>query len=153
MSLIWFATNNEATVSDLPDLEPFGIRLLGRSASPVIVYRDPASDRLLADIGRISVWKDGRVRIRPFYDSPDEAIDALVRTALDCHERALHRRDDWPYYRATAKRQGHWTTTISVSPPEGMSVFEAHADVLRPAHRAPSAEDHFAERRETEVQA
>lgn len=133
MSRSWFATNNTATLDDLPDLEVFGIALGKRTSKTVSVSRDLPTGRLLATIGTVRVFRDGRVKITPRQDCPDEGVTVLVRTALDCVERDLHRRDRREYYRATAKVVGHWSGLISVRVPEGESVFEAHAEVMRPA--------------------
>lgn len=146
MSLTWYAVNNGARVEDLPDLEALGIRMVSRSDRPMVAYRDAASGHLLVEVGIVSVWRDGSIRIRPRSDAPPIAVEALVRTALDCLERELHRRDSWAYYRATASRPGYWSAVIMVAPPEGVSVFEAHAAVLRPAHHEPTDLDIAAER-------
>lgn len=148
MSLTWYAVNNRAEVSDLPDLGALGIRMVSRSDRPMVAYRDAASGHLLVEVGIVSVRRDGSIRIRPRSDAPPVAVEACVRTALDCLERDLHRRDSWDYYRATKARPGFWAAIIMVAPPEGMSVFEAHADVLRPAHCPPSDLDVAAQRLE-----
>lgn len=130
MSLIWFATNNSVTVDDLPDLEVFGITLGQRSAKPVTTYRDPISGRMVAELGLVRVWRDGRVRIIPRTDCPDGGVSVLVRTALDCVERELHKRDSWHYTRATKDRPGRWGATILCTLREGASLFAEHAEIL-----------------------
>lgn len=130
--LTWYAVNNAVTLEDLPDLEVLGISVTSRSATPVHVYRDPATGVLLATLGTVRVFRDGSVTIQPRHDCPDGGLVALARTALDCVERDLHRRDRWTYWRATTRVAGCWSARISVRVPDGESVLSAHADLLRP---------------------
>lgn len=135
MSLTWYAVNNRADTADLPDLEALGISMSGRSQAPMSVQRDPESQVLVVNIGAVTAWKDGRVTFRPRLDAPPSAETVLIRTALDCLERDLHRRDRWEYRRATKDRGAYWCAHIMVQVPEGSSLFAAYADVLRPARR------------------
>lgn len=131
--LTWYAVNNAVTLEDLPDLEVLGISVAPRSSTPVHVYRDPATGFLLSTLGTVRVYRDGRVTIEPRHDCPDGGLVALARTALECVERDLHRRDRWTYWRATTRLAGCWSARISVRVPEGESILSAHADLLRPA--------------------
>lgn len=133
MSPTWFAVNNTATHADLSDLEVFGIRVTHRSQDPVTVHRDPQTGRMLATVGTVRVSRDGTVKIIPRLDCPESGVTVLARTALECVERELHRRDRWTYSRATAKRAGHWSARILVQLPEAGSVFTEHTEALRPA--------------------
>lgn len=128
--LIWFATNNHITLDALPDLEVLGITVEPRSTNAVTAYRDPVSGRMVAEVGVVRVWRDGRVHIIPRTDCPDVALEGLVRTALDCVERDLHKRDRWFYTRATKDRPGRWGSTILLTVPEGSSLFAEHAEIL-----------------------
>lgn len=130
MSLIWFAANNSVTLSDLQDLEVLGITVEARSPRAVAVYRDPITGRMVAEVGTVRAWRDGRVHIVPRTDCPDSALAALVQTALDCVERELHKRDRWHYSRATKDKPGRWGATILVAVREGGSLFAEHATVL-----------------------
>lgn len=133
MSLTWYSVNNTAEVSDLPDLAALGITMLCRSTRPMHVWRDPDTGRMVAEVGMITVWRDGRIRVRLFADAPEMAGTMLVRTALDCAERDLHKRDRWAYTRATKRNPGYWNANILCTVPEGESLFEAHAAMMRPA--------------------
>ncbi|MCT1776770.1 hypothetical protein [Brachybacterium sp. p3-SID957] len=134
MTPTWFAVNNQATLEDVPDLAAIGIKIGRRSPDPVRVFRDPSTGRLLAEIGTVHVYRDGRVWIIPRSDCPDGCLRELVRTAVDCVERDLHRRDRWHYYRPTKTVPvGEWSSVIAVWGPELQSVFAAHAAMLQPA--------------------
>lgn len=138
---IWFSVNNQASHEDLPDLRAFGITARPRHSRPVTVYRDPVSERMIAEIGTVNVWRDGRVRFRPRHDCPDSGINVLVRTALECVERDLHLRDKWTYFRATRDVPvGQWSATICVGLRDSISVFEAHTAMLQPASSPARAE-------------
>lgn len=128
--LIFFAVNNSATAADADDLKPFGISLLPNTMEPVTVYRDPVSGRLLAQIGRVQVFRNGKVNVRPHHDCPPIGVDVLMSTALECVERELHQRDDWNYRRGTSKRVGYWSAGILMALPEGASLFAAHVTAL-----------------------
>lgn len=135
MSLTWYAVNNRADTTDLPDLEALGISMSGRSQTPMSVQRDPESQVLVVNIGAVTAWKDGRVTFQPRLDAPPSAETVLIRTALECLERDLHHRDRWEYRRATKARGAYWYAHIMVQVPESSSLFAAYADVLRPARR------------------
>ena len=134
MTPTWYAINNSVSLEDVPDLAAIGIKIGRRSLEPVAVFRDPGTGRLLAEVGTIHVYRDGRVWIIPRSDCPDACLLGLVRTAVDCVERDLHRRDRWHYYRPTKTAPvGQWLSVIAVCAPEGHSLFEAHAAMLQPA--------------------
>lgn len=155
MSLIWFATNNSVTPADLPDLAVFGITVEPRTTKAVTVYRDPISLRMVAELGVVRAWRDGRVHIVPRADCPDAGLKVLTQTALDCVERGLHKRDRWFYTRATKRQPGRWGATILCTVPEGTSLFAEYATILglasgcrrdsepkRTSHSSPPAETH-----------
>lgn len=130
MSLTWFAVNNTATRHDAGNLSAFGVRLLEPSTEPVTVFRDPASGRVVAQIGAVRVNRDGSVLTQPRQDAPAPAVDVLVSTAVECVERDLHRRDDWAYRRATRTRGGYWHAVIVIGVPEGSQLFGSHVAAL-----------------------
>lgn len=134
MNLTWYATNNSISLEDVPDLAAIGITVLRRDRDPVRVFRDPDTGRMLAEVGTVAVYRDGRVHVIPRHDCPDVCLLELVRTAVDCVERDLHRRDRWHYYRPSkAAPVGAWSSDISVCIPDGHSLFEAHTAMLHPA--------------------
>lgn len=131
--MIFFSLNNRAGLSDLEFLSQLGIRELPRSPEPMKVSRDPGTGKLMAEIGEVTVWRDGLIRFRARHDTPDGAKVILARTAVECLERDLHKRDHWEYARATKNLPGSWSSIILVGIRDGGSLFEAHAEALRPA--------------------
>lgn len=138
MELTYFATNNQATLEDMDVLHAMGIRILDRAGGPMSAFRDPTNGRVRVDIGTVTVRRDGLIRIRPREDAPDVALKVLLRTAVECLERDLHKRDRWASHRATKNAPGYWRARISISVPEGESIFSEYVEVLRPAVADPS---------------
>lgn len=133
MELTYFATNNQATLEDMDVLHAMGIRILDRAGGPMSAFRDPTNGRVRVDIGTVTVRRDGLIKIRPREDAPDVALEILLRTAVECLERGLHKRDRWASHRATKNAPGYWRARISISVPEGDSIFSEYVEVLRPA--------------------
>lgn len=112
MKLTWYALNNTASLDDLEHLSALGIQRGTRSALPMHITRDYSSARWLVEIGEVYAYQNGEVVFTERCDTPETFTRALVRTALDCFERDLHRRDHWDYRAATKKRPGYWYATI-----------------------------------------
>ena len=142
MSPTWYAINNSVSLEDVPDLAAIGIKIGRRSLEPVAVFRDPGTGRLLAEVGTIHVYRDGRVWIIPRSDCPDACLLGLVRTAVDCVERDLHRRDRWHYYRPTKTAPvGQWSSHSGLPTGRALTVRGPRRDA--PTGRTTGRQDHL----------
>lgn len=131
--LTYFSLNNRSTTAELDALAVYGVRLAPASRELVTAFRDPVTGRMYVTIGEVIVRGDGTATATPRDDAPKAAHDILVGTAVDCLQRSLHLQGNWDHSPATETQPETWNSLIHISPPAGNSVFEAHAEVLRPA--------------------
>lgn len=142
MELTYFSVNNRAQIEDMDVLHTMGIRLLAPSSEPMSAFRDPDTGRMRVEVGTVTVRRDGLIKIRPRSDAPTVAVRTLLRTAVECLERDLHKRDRWSTYRATKSAPGFWRAGISLSVLEGDSLFAEYVEVLSPASRSVKQANH-----------